>query len=287
MNKNLIISPLNNSKGKFGLTIENNKNMGLNGAVLTLTGIVGTIAALFTGNSVTAINIPLLIVVGITGLLGFIGFILFLISMYGFSKDYAQPQIFNYIIYAFVGTIIAAIVIFPIGFAFLFTNLFSTLSNSSSPTNSSEIQSLIASYLSPLIPIMTVVSLVWIYFNYKSYNLLAEKSGVPLFSIAAKIFVLGTIVNLAVGVVFTVLVYNGTFGYDTIKFATLPGGLIQYGAWAFIAKGFKAIKVSPQQTISPQTSPTIASAQYCPNCGSQTQPSDVYCIRCGKKTLNK
>jgi uncharacterized membrane protein len=246
-----------------------------------LTGIVSTVLTAVA--SVTeSTNLGLLLLNGIIGFLPFIGFILFLVSMYGFSKDYSEPRIFRYIIYAFIGAIVTAVVVMTIWAILTFVNILNQ-ATLSSLTSSTDVESLLAPYLSPIMPIMSVVSLIWIYFNYKSYNLLAAKSEVSLFRNAAKIFVIGAVVNVAIASVFAVLAYTGIISITSMELVSLPGGLIQYVAWAYMAKGFSAIKVPPTQTVEPQIFPAGTVTQFCPNCGSPTQPNEVYCVRCGKK----
>ncbi|HSV49007.1 MAG TPA: DUF996 domain-containing protein [Candidatus Acidoferrales bacterium] len=227
-------------------------------------------------------NLELLLLNGLIGLLPFIGFILFLVAMYGFSKDYSEPRIFRYIIYAFIGALVTAIVIMTIWAILTFVNILNQ-ATLSSLTSSTDVESLLAPYLSPIIPVMSVVALIWIYFNYKSYNLLAAKSEVPLFRNAAKIFVIGAIVNVAGASVFAVLAYTGIINITFMELVSLPGGLIQYVAWAYMAKGVSAIKVPLKQTVAPQTFPFGMATQFCSNCGAPTQPNDVFCVRCGKK----
>jgi uncharacterized membrane protein len=265
------------------VTIESNRTLGGIGALLTLTGVAGTISSIFTIGTEGATNLAFLLIIGLTGLLSFVGFILFLISMNGFSKDYADQRIFQYIIYGFIGAIITGVVTLTTWAILTLANIL-TLNSQSIPSNSSDTTALLAPYISALTPVMAVAGLVWIYFNYKSYNLLADKSEVSLFRSAAKIFVLGAIVNIAVGAVFAILIYNNSIDYSTLALASVPGGLIQYLAWAFIAKGFFSIKAPSVQATTQQTYPTITTpSQYCSSCGAQNQTDSTYCVRCGKK----
>lgn len=246
-----------------------------------LFGVVSTLLTALT-QVANATNWASLVISGIIGFVPLIGFVLFLVSMYGFSRDYNEPRIFRYIIYAFIGTIVTAGVILTIWIVLTLVNVFNqaTLSSLNSSTDT---DLLLAPYLAPITPIMSVIMLIWIYFNYKSYNLLAAKSEVPVFRSAAKIFVLGALVNIAVAAVFAVLVFSGTIGIDNMDLVSFPGGLIQYVAWAFMAKGFSTIKVPPVQAIAPQAIYAGTATQFCPNCGAPTQPNDVYCVRCGKQ----
>jgi uncharacterized membrane protein len=268
------------------MTIESNRTLGGIGALLTLTGVVSTILTIIESGNPASTNFAVLGVSSIIGFLTFIGFILFLVAMHGFSRDYAEHRIFRYILYGFLAALVSAIVIAVIWVSFTIVNVFSAISNNPSvPANSSAIQTLLAPYLSPLGAAFSVVALVYALFNYKAYNLLADKSGVRLFGSAAKILVLGAIVNIAVEVTFAVLGFTGSIDLTTLALAAVPGGLIQYLAWAFVAKGFFSIKAPAIQTTTQQTAPTMTtpSAKYCPGCGAKNQTDSTYCVRCGKK----
>ena len=264
------------------MTIESNRTLGGIGALLTLTGVVSTVITIIQSGNTASTNLASLGISSIIGILTFVGFILFLVSMYGFSRDYGEHKIFRYILYGFLGAIISGVVI---GAFWLVFTIMGVLSNFSSlPNDSAQIQSLLMPYITPIIPVMSVVTLVWIFFNYKAYNLLADKSGVNLFGSAAKIFVLGAAVNLAVSIAFGVLAYNGSISYSTLLLSSAPGAFIQYVAWALMAKGFFSIKAPAVQATTQQTYPTITTpVQYCPGCGAQNQTDSTYCVRCGKK----
>jgi uncharacterized membrane protein len=79
--------------------------------------------------------------------------------------------------------------------------------------------------------------------------LLADKTGVYLFKRAAKIFVIGALVNIVAGVAFTVLALNFSIGFTTIALMVLPGGLVQYIAWVLVAMAFFRIKPSQTQIV--------------------------------------
>jgi uncharacterized membrane protein len=263
------------------MTIESNRTLGGIGALLTLTGIVSTVITIIQSGNTASTNLASLGISSIIGVLAFVGFILFLVSMYGFSRDYGEHRIFRYILYGFLGAIISGVVI---GAFWLVLIMRGVISNFYSlPHDSAQIQSLLMPYITPIIPVMSVVTLVWIFFNYKAYNLLAGKSGVNLFGNAAKIFVLGAAVNLAVSIAFGVLAYNGSISYSTLLLSSAPGAFIQYVAWALMAKGFFSIKAPAVQSSTQQTYPIITTpVQYCPGCGAQNQTNSAYCVGCGK-----
>lgn len=264
------------------MTIQSNKTFGGVGACLMLLGVISTIiSAVQVGVLQGFLSLLILSITSVFSFLVFVGFILFLVAMYGFSKDYAERKIFNYILYGLITSIVLAIVIGIFWFALFMVSIFSLISSGLTPSVSTpQIQSLIAPYYAPLMAAMTVVSLVWVLFNYKAFNLLAEKSGVTRFRIAAKIFVAGAVVNVAVGVLFAVFGLLGLIGYYEMLLVAVPGGLIQYIAWAFVAKGFFSIPVSgPSYTASTFT----VQGKYCTHCGALNQSDAVYCSRCGQQ----
>ncbi|MCW4004857.1 MAG: DUF996 domain-containing protein [Candidatus Bathyarchaeota archaeon] len=232
------------------MTIQTNRTLGGVGACLTLTGLVSTILSIIQyAYPALMMNPAILGISGVVGIISFAGFILFFIAMYGFSRDYGEHKIFNYILYGLIGTIVSAVVAGVILTAYIMLNLFDVIrSLNPVPNLSSQIQSLLTPYYAPFVTVISVVMLVWILFNYKAYNLLADKTGVYLFRSAAKIFVIGAFVNIVVGVVFTVLAFNLSTGFTTIALVALPGGLVQYIAWVLVARAFFRIEPLPLHT---------------------------------------
>jgi uncharacterized membrane protein len=266
------------------VTIESNRTIGGIGALLTLTGVVSTILTIIESGNPASTNFAVLGISGIIGILTLVGFILFLVAMQGFSRDYGEHKIFRYILHGFLVALVSAIVILLIGISLSIVNVFSAVLNNTSASNSSAIQNSLAPYLSPLGLAISIVLLVYALFNYKAFNLLSDKSGVHLFGSAAKIFVLGAIVNIAVQATFLVLGFTGSIDLTTFALAAVPGGLIQYLAWAFVAKGFFSIKAPAVQATPQQTYPAVTTPKkYCSICGAQNQADSTYCVRCGKK----
>jgi uncharacterized membrane protein len=265
------------------MTIQSNKTLGGVGACLTVTGVVSTVVSVIEQASGASSSWAGFGLTAAIGLLTFVGFILFLVSMYGFSKDYAERRIFTYIVYGILIAIVSAVIIGVAWFGFTMISLLNQVSNAGSSPSSAEIQALLTPYTSILYPAMAVITVVTMFFLYKSYNLLAQKSDISLFRTAAKIFVLAAILNLILGTVFAVLAYTSGIHYTTVVLAFAPGAFLQYIAWAFAAKGFFAIQ-TPAAPITPaQPYPAASQILYCPNCGAQTQPNAIYCVKCGKK----
>lgn len=254
-----------------------------------LTGVVGSVlSAAILVNSSSILNLA---IAGITviaslvvSLLGLVGFIMFLVAMYGFSKDYLEPKIFNYIIYGLIGSVISAVVILVVWFVFVMAAVILNLE--SLPTGSSgAIQSWLSPYLSPLTLVTSFVMFVWIFFNYKAYNLLAERSKVNLFKTAAKIFVAGAAINIGIVVLFVAISYTSGLDYHILSAAALPGGIVQYTAWALMGRGFFRIQdPKTTQTVTPATyTPAATQAKYCSNCRATNQEDATYCSHCGQK----
>ena len=120
------------------LTIQTNRTLGGVGAVFSALGVVSTVSSVFLygyPNSL-AVTLPLALITGFVGLFSFVGFILFLIAMYGFSRDYNEHRIFNYLLYGFLATIVAAIVAVTVVVVIFLTNLATLIPNVNSSNTS-------------------------------------------------------------------------------------------------------------------------------------------------------
>lgn len=257
--------------------------MGGLGACLVLTGVASTVISIIqqvSGNTASLVGLGLTAAIG---LLSFIGYILFLVAMYGFSKDYTERRIFTDIIFGILIAIVSGVIIGVAWVGFVFISLFGQLSSVGSLSSNAGSQALITPYTAVIIPVMTGITLVVLLFIYRAYNLLAKKSGVQLFGSAAKIFVLSAVLNIFMTVIFAVLAYTNVIQYTAIVLALTPGAFVQYIAWALSAKGFFTIQPPAPPTATTQPYPAANQTRYCPNCGAQTQPGNVYCVRCGKK----
>jgi len=264
------------------MSVESNRNLGGIGSILSLLGIISTTATLVQysiGGLTTQVSASMLGLLGVTGILGFvafIGFILFLVAMYGFSKDYAERRIFSYIIYGIIGGIVSGLIVGVVSVAVTFASIFN---RSSLPSSS------VSPFTVVMTAALTIASLVWVYFIVKSYNLLGDKSEVPMFKTGAKILLVGVILNIVLNMVFAALILNGSIPANALLLASVPGGILNYVAQGVFAKSFFAIRAPPSsQTILPSYVPaTQTQSWFCPNCGMENQTDSVYCIRCGRK----
>ena len=273
-----------------------NRKLGGIGSLLMILGAAGTVLTVTQYSSMLTTNIAdrvsnlgLLVGSGAVSMAALVGFVLFLIAMYGFSKDYNQPKIFYNILYGLIAAIVSAIVIGVIWLVTFMANIFSLIPTIASSTStqipSNQIQEIIMPYTATLTAAMSVVILVWIFFFYKSLDLLAKKSEVQLFRSAAKIFVIGAAITVVVNLVLAALSASGTIDYTTTLLASIPGGAVQYIAWAVAAKGFFSIKVPPQEAAPAYAPSWTANPAVinCIHCGAPNQADSTYCTQCGQK----
>jgi uncharacterized membrane protein len=269
------------------VTIQTNRTLGGIGASLTVIGAVSSVSSLFRyaypNSGMT--NLAYSAISSIVGSLTFIGFILFFIAMYGFSKDYNEHKIFNYILYGIIVTIIAAVIVGVIAFIIIFANLGNIIPNFNSSTNSpTQISDMMLNYLSPVVAIIGFVGLIYVIFNVKAFNLLADKSQVPLFRTAAKVLLAGSLLNIVVGVVFAALAYSGSASLNAFTVVAIPGGFVQDIAWLLLAIAFFRIKPPKTQSAAVTNIPLVSrQLKYCSNCGASNQIDSTYCARCGQK----
>lgn len=208
-----------------------------------------------------------------------------MIAMYGFSKDYNEHRIFNYILYGIIVTIIAAVIVGVIAFIIIFANLCSIIPNFNSSANPrTQGTDMILTYLSPVFALIGFVALIFVIYNVKAFNLLSEKSQVPLFKTAAKVLLAGTLLSIVIEIAFAALAYSGSASLRELTIVAIPGGLVQDIAWLLIAIAFFRIKPPTTQTSSETNSPIVSGQpKYCPNCGTPNQIDATFCTRCGQK----
>lgn len=193
------------------MSIQTNKTLGEIGACFTVIGAVSGISSLiqYAYPDSAAANLAFSAVSGIIGVFGFVGFILFFIAMYGLSKAYGEHRIFSYILWGIIITIIAAIITAAIFIVALLFNLPSIIPSFNPSTSQTEITTIMLTYLAPFFAVIGFVSLINVVFNVKAFNLLADKSKVPLFRTAAMVLLAGAFLTLALGIVLAVLASLG------------------------------------------------------------------------------
>lgn len=269
------------------LTIESNRLLGGIGACLTVIGAVSQVSALFQYTFPTSgvANLGFTAVSGIVGALSLVSFILFLVAMYGFSKDYGENRIFDYILYGLIITIVVAVIAVIILVLIIFSNLAGIIpSLNPSTASSSQITSAMLKSIVPILPVFGVVGLIWVVFNVRAFNLLADKSKVTLFRTAAKVLLAGALLSIMLGIIFAVIASYVSISLSTLLIIMIPGGLVQDAAWALLAMAYFRIKAPQSPALTPPNVPTVSGqVKYCPNCGAQNQIDALYCTRYGQK----
>jgi uncharacterized membrane protein len=269
------------------LAIQTNRTLGGIGAVFSVLGAISSISSvlLYGYPTSSAANLVLALISGVVGLFAFVGFILFLIAMYGFSRDYNEHRIFNYILYGFLCTIVAAIIAVAIVVVIFLSNLGTIIPNlNQSTTTPSQVSTSMSTFMSPFLTVFSFVGVIWVVFNVLAFRLLGEKSGVPLFRTGALVLLAGAVVNVGVGILLALLMYSGSIDYNTFLLDAIPGGLVQDVAWVLLAMAFFRIKVPPDPPFSlSSVAPAAGQMTYCQNCGTPNQTDAAFCSRCGQK----
>jgi uncharacterized membrane protein len=249
------------------LAIQTNRTLGVIGTCFTLIGAVSGIFSLihFAYPNSTAATLLYSGASIIVGFLALIGFILFLVAMNGFSKDYGEHKIFSYILWGIIITIVAEVIVGLSMILIFFANITRVISGMNpSTTSSSQIADLMLTYISPFFAVVGFVSLINILFNVKAFNLLADKSKVPLFRTAAKVLLAGGFVAIGAGIIFAMLATYGLLSFNTLMIIAVPGGLVQDVAWLLLAMSFFRISVPPTSTLVSSSNPTFeGQLRYC------------------------
>ena len=274
------------------MTIESNRTIGGVAAILTLLGVFSLITSLFhyifpnsAGLSLISIGVS-----GIFGVLAIVSFLLFLIAMYGFSNDYKEHRIFSNLMHGILFTIVAVVVAIGVVVLIVLFNFSTLFPNLGSSTSSTQISASFSRTLSLFLPISSLVGVVWTVFVVRAFNLLADKSKVPLFKTGAKVLLAGALVNIVIAIVFAVVSVgaNVSFSLNTTVALLTVGNLVQDVGWVFLAMAYFKIQApampTPMPTVTPTyTQPISGQVKYCPHCGAPNPTDAVYCTRCGQK----
>ncbi len=205
------------------MDLDVSKNLGGIGAILLVIGALG-----FLGTGYAAI-------------LSLVGIILVLIAMKGLADYYNEGGIFNNALYGFLTTIVgavASVAVLVISVLFALTTLAIDWTNPAEWTtmfqdftNFSVLWTLIGSIIAALI-VAFVFAIITAIFYRKSFNLLATKSGVNMFSTAGLLLLIGAVLTII-----------------------LIGFIIIWIAFILLAVGFFSIKTTTTQP-PPAASPT-------------------------------
>jgi uncharacterized membrane protein len=270
------------------MTLATNKQLGFVAAILTVIGLiysvtsVGRIANPLPSFPIADLGIGLLF-----GALGLIGFFLFLIAMYGLSKDYQDPAIFNYVLYGIVSAIVLGVVVAGVPLFIVFSSLGSIIASGTLPGSGTQF---LQDYMGSLLPVYLVASFVGLIpalFNMFAFNRLANKSRVQLFRTVGLLGVIAAAVTIAFWFLGAALFYADTLALSDIFTFSTVGSAVSLAAWILGAKAFHSITAPANEAYwtQPAQAPTPPAAQvkYCPYCGTANTLDAEYCARCGKK----
>jgi uncharacterized membrane protein len=189
-----------------------------------------------------------------------VGYILFLVAMHRLSQYYSERLIFSNLIRALIIQIVTAVIIAVVVFALLFIWSGSIAIGPNSTSTPSAVFSLLAVYAVAGI-IGFVVSIYCSFLYKRSFDRLAEKSGVDNFRTTGLLYLIGTILNIA-GV----------------------GSIIVWIGWIFAAMGYRKLQplpTAPAPFVPPyQPGPVVT--KRCSACGADNSPDAVYCRNCGR-----
>lgn len=248
------------------MSFESSRSMGRAATLLIIIGPIISMTVSFTAVFFRLLSVNLYFSI-IFSIFSFAAYILFLAAMNGLAKYYEDPAIFRNSLYAFITTIVGAIVFIIVMFAFLlptFDQLITTPITPGAP----------ASSLSVFYSLLRVIAFVWLgafvialvqgIFYRRAFYALAEKSGEGKFRQAGFWMLIGGALTIV-----------------------LIGTLIFYVGWIFAAMGFFSMKAKAAQAYPPppQEIPTQAMTQkkYCPRCGAENGIDAVFCSYCGNK----
>lgn len=252
------------------MALESSRKLGLTASlinvIMPVVAVVGSVALIFsiiatavteTRTGSTAPNI-----FGLSlGLFGFIialasvaivGFILFMVSMHRLANYYNEPGIFKNVLYAFLLSVISAVVIFVLEFALIISSLTRNFLNSTT-TSTSPVFSIIYFLVVLVVAVSFTIINGWLYM--RAFNKLKEKSGVDSFGTAGILYLVGSIIPI-----------------------------VSWIAWIFAAIGFSKLKPAPASNASYFAQPltTTMQTKRCPNCGKENGADALYCTACGR-----
>lgn len=194
------------------------------------------------------------------GVLSLVGYILFLVAMHRLSQYYSERSIFSNLIRALIIQIVTGVVIAVVVFALLFIWSGSIAIGPNPTSTPSAVFSFLGVYAVAGI-IGFVISIYCALLYKRSFDRLAEKSGVDNFRTTGLLYLIGTILNIA-GI----------------------GSIIVWIGWIFAAMGYQKLQplpATPAPFVAPyQTGSAVA--KRCSACSAENSPDAVYCRNCGK-----
>ena len=266
------------------MAVSTNNQLAFVGALLTIVGLAYSLLTFgfntfpFSSAPVFGLSLGLFLAP-----LSIIGFILFLLAMYGFSRDYQDSAIFNYILYGLIITIVVGIILVGVVLAFVFSSLRSIIETPGFTAEFSQ------NFLRDFLPVFlgaSFLGLVSPIFHMLAFNRLAGKSGVRLFRTVGLLGVAAAAVTVAFWFLGAALFYMGVLAIGDIFMFSVVGSVVSLVSWILAAKAFRSIPMPTSQTYGtspPPPPPSGGSVEYCPYCGTANALDAEYCVNCGKK----
>ncbi len=197
------------------------------------------------------------------GALGLASYILFLVAMNRLATYYQEPRLYKNVLYAFILNIAGGVVGLII---YISTFLLSPISLTPTPSPA-DISSIVFRAILAMIIFVIVVfvfAIISAVLYMRTFNLLADKTGVDNFRTAGLLYIIGVLLAVV-----------------------LVGALVVWVAWILAAMGFYSLKekpYSPLPTPAKQTTPAVDMARkICPYCGTENNADAIYCKACGKQ----
>jgi uncharacterized membrane protein len=206
--------------------------------------------------------------------------------MYGFSKDYQDPAIFNYVLYGLLSAIFLGVIVAGVAIFIVFSNL-SRIAPLPTPDSGAQFSQNIFRFFMPFFLAVIVLSLVPALFNMFAFKRLSNKSGVRLFRTVGLLGIVATAVTVTVWFLGAALFYAGTLAISNMFTLSIAGSVVNLAAWILAAKAFRSITVPTNQAYrmpsAQAPTPPATQAKYCPYCGAANTMDAEYCVRYGKK----
>lgn len=233
------------------LTVESNRILGAAAACLIAIGVISQVASVVSYSlQLSAMDLAFLSAASVLGILSFVGFILYLVAMHGFSKDYDENRIFDYVLYGFIIVIVIGIILAGVLIASVFSSMLSNF-QVNSPPDPSQITSLITKSFVPFLPAFGIAGLIYVVLSLLAFNLLADNSDVPLFRTGAKVLLAGAVLGVILELVSAVLFSVGSISYGNMLVLSFPSVLVEDAAWALLAVAFLRVRPQPAQPQIP------------------------------------
>lgn len=202
----------------------------------------------------------LLLVFMVVPIVGILGIILLVIGLKGLSEHYKDDNIYRSAIWGVIYGVIGIVALSAGVFGSVLSSMFSSIAAGSG-----------IGAIFGLIAFLFVLVIAFIFFLLMAmkfrlcFNVVADRSGEPLFRTAGALLFIGAILTII-----------------------LVGIVLIFIAWIIATIAFFSLKSTPQPYgyVSPQTAsqtPTVQATRYCPNCGAPADQNALFCPHCGRQ----